>query len=561
MKKLLYYSLALQVAGTSAAPAIPADNRGKAPDVDDNRSAAPSGRGNTQVLTRKPGSTKPNILLIMVDDMGYSDIGCYGGEIDTPNIDRLAANGIRFTQFYNTARCCPTRAALLTGLYSHQAGVGHMNEQCGDLPGYQGELNNNSVTIAEVLHEAGYGTYQAGKWHIARNYGPDGDKHNWPCQRGFDHSFGNINGYENYFKPTTLQRDNEHVTPPDNFYYTDAIADNAVNFIDEHETSSKDKPFFMYVAFTAPHWPLHAPEEEIAAYKGRFSEGWDALREKRLQRQLKMGIIDKKWALSPRDSRANPWEDAKNKEWQQRRMEVYAAQITRMDKGVGRIVDQLKKSGQLDNTLIFFLSDNGGCAENLTNNPAVMPGPANTHQSYGPPWANLSNTPFRLFKHWEHEGGISTPLIVHWPARVKARGELRKQPGHLIDIMATCVDVSGAKYPEEYNGNKITPMEGKSLTPAFANKRIDREALYWEHEGNRAIRAGKWKLVAQAGKPWELYDLEADRTELLDLSAQNPDKTRELSEMWDKWAQRCNVLPMQPWVKKPKTGNPSGKTE
>lgn len=552
-KTLLCCGLALQVAGAAGTPTIAVDNMNT--DTNKNRRAVSPTEGRRSAAAIKPtgesGAKKPNILLIMVDDMGYSDIGCYGSEIDTPNIDRLAQNGIRFTQFYNTARCCPTRAALLTGLYSHEAGVGHMNEQVKGHPGYQGELNSNCVTIAEVLHESGYGTYHSGKWHVARNYGPGGDKYNWPCQRGFDHSFGTISGAGSYFNPASLQRDNEPVKVPKGFYYTDAIADNAVSFIDEHRASSKDKPFFLYVAFTAPHWPLHALDEDIARYKGRFKEGWDVLRRKRLERQVKMGIIDKKWALSPRDSRSLAWEDAKNKEWQERRMEVYAAQITRMDLGVGRIVDDLKKNGQLDNTLIFFLADNGACAENLANNPAVMPGPAGTHQSYGPPWANLSNTPFRLFKHWEHEGGISTPLIVHWPARVKAHDELRKQVGHLIDIMATSVDVSGAKYPEEYKGNKIKPMEGKSLVPALSNKPIEREALYWEHEGNRAVRAGKWKLVALAKGPWELYDMEADRTELHDLSAQNPDKVKELSTMWDRWAERCNVLPMQPWVKKP----------
>lgn len=550
-RALLCCGLALQVAGMSSAQAIPTDNKDSAAGIDRNRLNITPENLNQPSGTKLAGKSgsKPNILLIMVDDMGYSDIGCYGGEIDTPNIDQLAKNGIRFTQFYNTARCCPTRAALLTGLYSHEAGVGHMNEQVEDLPGYQGELNNNCVTIAEVLHESGYGTYISGKWHVARNYAFGGDKHDWPCQRGFDHHFGTVNGAGSYFKPATLQRDNEPIAVPDGFYYTDAIADNAVRFIDEHNTSFKDKPFFLYVAFTAPHWPLHALDEDIAHYKGRFEEGWDVLRQKRLERQIKMGIIDKNWALSPRDSSSTAWEDAQNKDWEQRRMEVYAAQISRMDQGVGKIVDDLKKNGQFDNTLIFFLSDNGGCSENLDNNPAVMPGPIDTRQSYGPQWANLSNTPFRLFKHWEHEGGISTPLIIQWPASIKAHGELRKQPGHIIDIMATCVDVSGSTYPQTYKGNKIKPMEGKSLVPAFRNKSIKREALYWEHEGNRAVRAGKWKLVALANKPWELYDMDADRTELHDLATKYPDKVKKLETMWNQWAERCNVLPMQPWVK------------
>lgn len=566
MKKiLLCCGLALQVAGMSAVQALQANNKKTDEGIDENCLAVKPADFKRPSVTKlgSKSASKPNILLIMVDDMGYSDIGCYGGEIDTPNIDKLAQNGIRFTQFYNTARCCPTRASILTGLYPHEAGVGHMTEQIDDLPGYQGELNNNCMTIAEVLHGAGYGTYMSGKWHVSKNCGPGGDMHDWPHQRGFDHCFGTINGAGSYFKPKTLQRDNNPVTISDGFYYTDAIADNAVRYIDEHEASSKNKPFFMYVAFTAPHWPLHALDEDIAHYKGRFNEGWDVLRQKRLERQVKMGIIDKNWALSPRDITDFPWtkaadkipgdgswKNAENKDWQERRMEVYAAQITRMDKGVGRIVSELKKNGQLNNTLIFFLSDNGGCSENQKNDPTVMPGSIDTWQSYGRQWANLSNTPFKRFKRWAQEGGISTPLIVQWPAVIKAHGELRKQLGHVIDIMATCVDVSNANYPKEYKGNKIKPIEGKSLVPAFKNKPIQHEALYWEHEGNRAVRTEKWKLVAEDKKPWELYDMKADRTELHDLSAKYPDEVKKLEAMWNAWAQRCNVLPIDPWDQK-----------
>jgi arylsulfatase A-like enzyme len=527
---------------------------------------------------------RPNIVLIMADDMGYSDIGCFGGEIHTPNLNALAAGGLRFTQFYNTARCCPTRASLMTGLYPHQAGVGHMMEDKG-YEAYRGDLNNRCVTIAEVIKLAGYSTYMAGKWHVTRFRGPNGPKHNWPRQRGFDRFFGTIHGAGSYYDPCSLTRDNTQIPPGDDFYYTNAIADNAVTFVREHKT---DNPFFMYVAFTAPHWPMHALPKDIARYKGRYDGGWDALRAERHKRMIEMGIVDKKWKLTSRDAEVPPWEQAKDKEWFARRMEVYAAMVDCLDQNVVRIVEQLKQSGKFENTLIFFLADNGGCAEEYgsrgpikpdTSKPVVlkpmvkdefqpdmqpkvtrdgrpvrtgrgvMPGPADTYIAYGKPWANASNTPFRLYKHWVHEGGISTPLITHWPARIKARNEFRRQPGHLIDIMATCVDVAGAKYPSEYKGHKIIPMEGKSLVPAFDNKPIQREAIYWEHEGNRAVRQGKWKIVSRHPNKWELYDMEADRTELTNLAQKYPQKVEQLKALYESWAARCGV---QPWPLKKK---------
>ena len=534
---------------------------------------------------------RPNIVLIMADDMGYSDIGCYGGEIRTPNLNALAAGGLRFTQFYNTARCCPTRASLMTGLYPHQAGVGHMMEDKG-YDAYRGELNNRCVTIAEVLKQAGYSTYMAGKWHVTKSIKPDGDKHNWPCQRGFDRFFGTIHGAGSYYDPSSLTRDNTQIPPGDGFYYTDAISDNAIKFVREHDS---DSPFFMYVAFTAPHWPMHALPEDIARYKGRYDAGWDALRAERHKRMIEMGIVEKKWEITPRDSSVPPWEEAQDKAWYQRRMEVYAAMIDRLEQGVGRIIGELKRTGRFENTLIFFLADNGGCAEEygsagpvkpdssesavlkpmgkdelqgrmqplvtrdgrpVRTGHGVMPGPADTYIAYGKPWANASNTPFRLYKHWVHEGGISTPLIAHWPAHIKARGKLRHQPGHLIDIMATCVEVAQAKYLTEYKGHKITPMEGKSLLPAFENKPIEREAIYWEHEGNRAVRRGKWKLVSRHPGGWELYDLEADRTELVSLAGKYPEKVEQLKAMYESWAARCGV---QPWPVNKPAENKSGK--
>jgi arylsulfatase A-like enzyme len=526
--------------------------------------------------SRADKQQRPNIVLIMADDMGYSDIGCYGGEIRTPNLDGLAAGGLRFTQFYNTARCCPTRASLMTGLYQHQAGVGHMMEDKG-YDSYRGDLNNRCVTIAEVLKLAGYSTYMSGKWHVTRYRDPEGPKHNWPRQRGFDRFFGTIHGAGSFYDPCSLTRDNTQIPPGDDFYYTNAISDNAVKYIRQHKT---DNPFFMYVAYTAPHWPMHALPEDIARYKGRYDKGWDALRAERHKRMIEMGIVDEKWKLTPRDANVPPWEKAEDKQWFRRRMEVYAAMVDCLDQGVGRIIEQLKKSGKFENTLIFFLADNGGCAEEygsrgpikpdpskpvvlkpmdkdelqpdmqpkftrdgrpVRTGRSVMPGPADTYIAYGKAWANASNTPFRLYKHWVHEGGISTPLIAHWPARIKASNELRHQPGHLIDIMATCVDVAGAEYPSEYKGDKILPMEGKSLVPAFENKPIQREAIYFEHEGNRAVRRGKWKLVSKHPDRWELYDIEADRTELTNLAQKYPQKVKQLKALYESWATRCGV--------------------
>lgn len=521
---------------------------------------------------------RPNIVLIMADDMGYSDIGCYGSEIKTPNLDRLAANGLRFTQFYNTARCCPTRACLLTGLYPHQAGIGHMmNDR--NLDGYRGDLNNSCVTIAEALKTSGYATYMSGKWHITRQVGHwSGNKnltskHNWPCQRGFDRFYGIIHGSASFFDPITLTRDNEPIEPEsEKYYFTDAISDNASQFITDHTETKTKTPFFCYVSYTAPHWPLHALPEDIERYKGRYDKGWDALRTERHQRMIRMGIVDKKWKLTPRDKNAPTWENAKNKSWQARRMEVYAAQIDRMDQGIGRIVKTLEKTGQLHNTLIFFLADNGGCAEELGgkrkalhipektrdgrpvqpgNKPELMPGPEETYQSYGLPWANASNTPFRRYKHWVHEGGVASPLIVHWPKHLRHKNKFRKHPAHLIDIMPTTLAAANAPYPKDYKGNSITPLPGVSLLPAFDNKPLNRKAIFFEHEGNRAVRYKNWKLVAKGPYgPWELYNLTKDRTETNNLTSAYPGKTLQLAKMWNDWAKRSNVLPW-PW-KKPK---------
>ena len=515
-----------------------------------------------QPLLGADAPARPNIIVILADDLGYSDIGCYGGEIPTPTIDRLAASGVRFTQFYNTARCCPTRASLLTGLYPHQAGTGHMVEDRG-LPGYRGRLNDDCVTIAEVLKTAGYGTYMSGKWHVTRDIAPTGPKTAWPLQRGFDKFFGLLASVRSYYDPPTLTRDNEPIVADKGFYLTDAITTNALAYLDDAEKAKK--PFFLYVAYTAPHWPLHAFEEDVARHREKYKAGWDKLRQQRFERMKILGIIPIDANLSERDPESEPWEDARHKTWQIERMAVYAAMVQRMDHGIGQIIDKLKEQKKLDDTLILFLADNGACAEPIPstwstdkfptktrdgapvlvgNDPRTLPGPANVMQSYGLSWANLSNTPHREFKHFVHEGGISTPLIAHWPAAIALKGELRQQPGHLIDIMATCVDVAGAKYPAEREGMRVPPMEGKSLRPAFANKAIDRDALYWEHEGNRAIRKDNWKLVAKgAAAAWELYDLASDRIESVNLAAKHPDKVKLLAEAWETWARRAKVLP------------------
>ena len=549
----------------------------------------------------KSAKGRPNIIVIMSDDMGISDIGCYGSEIKTPVLDKLAANGLRFTQFYNTARCCPTRACLMSGLYPHQAGVGWMMSDRG-VDGYRGEISKNCMTIAEVLKTAGYSTYMAGKWHVTKVIKPksDADRHNWPCQRGYDRFYGTIHGAGSLWDPNTLTRDNKYITPlndpeykpKDEWFYTTAISDNVAKFIREHKS---DNPFFIYVAYTAAHWPMHAPEKDIAKYKGKYDVGYGPIRKARHARMKKLGIVEEKSRLSPQ---AMEWDRVKNKPWEARNMEVYSAMIDNMDQGIGTIVGELKKQGKLDNTLILFLQDNGGCAEGfgrggkgkpraekpslppmgadelqtrmvpkqtrdgypMRMGEGVMAGAGDTYIGYGKGWANVSDTPFREYKHWVHEGGISTPLIVHWPAKVKDAGKLRHTPSHLIDIMATCVDVSGATYPKVYKGHRIKPMEGVSLAPVFDDKPIRREALYWEHERNCAIRWGKWKLVGKNVlgpdgpklAKWELYDIEADRSELRNMAPKRPELVKKLSDMFMVYCRRANVLPFRPAGWKPK---------
>ncbi len=480
---------------------------------------------------------QPNIIVILVDDMGFSDVGCYGSEIPTPNLDALAAGGLRFTQFYNTGRCCPTRASLLAGLYPHQADVGRMMEDKNQ-PGFRGRLSNRCVTIAEALRPAGYFTAMSGKWHVGQEQGVT------PWTRGFDRSLNAAAG--GFYYPdspkTDLFLNGEHVGRrggklPDEWYSTDLWTDFGIKFIGE--ALEAKKPFFLYLAYNAPHFPLQAPQEEIAKYRGKYKMGWDKLREERYRRQVEMGIVKKSWPLSPRPDEVSAWEKLSPEEQDRfdHIMATYAAVMEHMDRAVGRLVASLKERGVFDNTLIVFLSDNGGSGETGPNGllKGEPPGSATSEVFCGQSWATLENTPFRRYKMANHEGGIATPLIAHWPAGIKARGDLRHQPGHLVDIMATCVDVAGANYPSEFNGKPIQPMEGRSLVPAFRNKTIKRDALYWEHMGNAAIRVGDWKLV-RSGRdgPWELYDLKSDRTELHNLAAEKPDLVKQLSEKWKK---------------------------
>jgi arylsulfatase A-like enzyme len=543
---------------------------------------------------------RPNIVLIMADDMGYTDIGCYGSEIQTPVLDGLAANGLRFTQFYNTSRCCPTRASLLTGLYSHQAGIGLMTGDRG-YDAYRGDLNQSCVTIAEALQPAGYRNYMSGKWHVTRHTGPKADKLNWPLQRGFDRFYGTITGAGSFYDPATLCRGNTYVTPendpeykPDEFYYTDAISDNAARYVADHFRDDAEEPFFLYVAYTSAHWPMHAPESDIAKYQGLYDQGYEPMRKARYRNAIVKGVLSDKWPMTPE---AVDWEKFSHKEWDIRCMEVYAAMVDRMDQGIGRIIDQLKQSNALDNTIVVYLQDNGGCAEGygradnsdnrarfdfkpfgpndlqtkiwppmqtraghwVRTGPKTMPGAEDTFVAYGVGWANASNTPFRGYKHDGYEGGISTPFIVHWPGGIanEQRGHVAKDPSHLIDLMPTFVEAAGAKYPGTRAGQKIQPMEGVSLVPTLSGKSIAREApIGFEHHGNLALRDGRWKIVSayRRDQPtkWELYDMENDRTELTDLSDQHPERLTKMVAQWQAWADRVGV---QSWPFKNKRSN------
>lgn len=517
----------------------------------------------------KPSAPRPNVIVVLVDDMGFSDLAPYGGEIETPNLAMLAKDGLRFTQFYNSARCCPTRATLMTGLHPHQVGIGHMTTEGGigfnpQLPAaYQGNLNDSCVTLAQVAKSAGYATFMAGKWHLSGK-----DQADWPLQRGFDRYYGCLHGATHHFSPygERIMYDGNQPDPHPKstsdrpFYTTDAFADHAISFLQEHHASPRKKdPFFLYLAFTAPHWPIHAHDQELAKYRGRYKMGWDRLREQRYQRQLASGLIPKSWKLTERDAGVPAWDslDAATQDACEHRMAAYAAMIDRVDQKIGDLIATLKKNGQWENTLLLFLADNGACAEGATlglgdpvkDRRAEVP---LMEISYGKCWANSSNTPYRLYKHFTHEGGANTPFIAHWPQRIKAGRDWYRQPAQLIDIMATVVDVTGATYPKMRDKQQVLPMEGISLLPAFDGKMLERgKPIFIEHEGNASVRDGDWKLVGAGVSPaggmkqknWELYHLTEDGTELHNLAAKHPEKVEQLSRQWQEWSQRVGIFP------------------
>ena len=525
-----------------------------------------------QEISAKKIDDRPNIVLILADDMGFSDIGCYGSEIETPTLDKLAANGLRYTQFYNTSRCCPTRASLLTGLYPHQTGLGWMTRLDQGKTGYTGELSTQTVTLAEALKKSGYSTYMAGKWHVNRDdqCQQNSPKYNWPLHRGFDKFYGILKGASDYFKPDNLYDGDTHIQPKEGFYFTDMVNDKASEFINEHFETKKENPFFMYVAHIAPHWPLHAKPEDIAKYQGKYMDGWEATRKKRYEKMLELGVIPPNTKLSKPADAVKNWDSlsADEKKDMDKRMAIFAAQVDALDQGIGRIVATLEKNNQLENTILVFLSDNGSSSLSLSrttfipdkessNTPVSRVdklykdlGTQKSYESYGVSWTNVSNTPMKYYKLYEHEGGISTPMIVHWPKGIKTKGALKYQTGHVIDFMPTLLELADASYPSEVNEKPLLPMEGESLVPTFNSDEVHDKAIYFEHVANRGLRDGDWKLVSLATQKfpftsdWELYNLKEDRSETNNLAIAYPEKVKEMSSKWDVWAKRTNVYPL-----------------
>lgn len=518
-----------------------------------------------QLYAQKNIPSRPNIIIILADDMGYSDLGCYGSEINTPNLDQLAKTGVRFTQFYNCARCCPTRASLLTGQYPQSVGIRSMGVN----------LNMNAPTIAEVLKLNGYHTGMTGKWHLSltkplankeehlrwlahqTDQGSFSPLENYPCNRGFEEHYGIIWGVINYFDPFSLVHNEKPITKvPSDFYMTDFITQKSIDLIDQF--SKDDKPFFLYVAHTAPHWPLQARPGDIAKYKDVYKEGWEVLRSKRYQRMIDLKLIDQETYSLPPNSSGKAWTDCQDKEREAENMAVHAAMVDRLDQGVGLIIRKLKERKQYENTVIFFLSDNGASYERgyppgfdrpgFTRDSTMIvynsehPGPQTTWNYLGEAWASAVNTPYRFWKKESYEGGTKTPFIINWPAGFKKHGNtINKGVGHVIDIMPTCLELAGVQYPTAINGLKTQKPDGKNLLAMILEKNAAiHDTLFWEHEGGRAVRLGDWKIASLKGKSWELFNLAIDRTETIDLATKNPDKVKQLDELWQAWYKRVN---------------------
>ncbi|MDX1943800.1 MAG: arylsulfatase [Pirellulaceae bacterium] len=498
------------------------------------------------ILAASSRAAPPNVVLILADDLGFSDLGCYGSEIATPNLDRLAQNGLRFTQFYNTARCWPTRGALLTGYYAQQI----RSDVVEGIPNSRGPRPAWARLLPELLKPAGYRSYHSGKWHIT----------GMPLAGGFDRSYLLQDGGR-HFSPRVHFEDDVKLPPAtreSGYYSSTAIADHAVKCLRDHAANQPDQPFFSFIAFTAPHFPLHAPPEDIAKYKDKYTRGWDALRAERWKRIESLGLVrgglseverevgppyhfpDDLATLGPGEvNRPLPWNDLtpEQQRFQADKMAIHAAMIDRMDREIGRVLDQVRAMNALDNTLICFLSDNGATAEIMVrddgHDPSAAPGSAASHLCLGPGWSSVCNTPHRRHKTWVHEGGISTPLVVHWPRGFVARGELRHHPAHLIDIAPTILDLAGQKWPAKLNESPVPPTPGRSLFPGFSTAgTIAHDYLWWLHEGNRAVRVGDWKLVAAKGTDWELFNLAEDRSETKNLAATEPDRVRKMADLW-----------------------------
>ena len=517
------------------------------------------------VTTHAAPAPRPNILLIMVDDMGFSDLGCYGGDVDTPHLDALAKGGLRYTQFYNTGRCWPTRASLLTGYYPHQ--VGHaMKYGPKAPPAYQGTNREQAQMIPEFLGPAGYRCYHVGKWHLDAG----GDTTTWPLGRGFDRSYW-VKNQNNFFNPYVMMDEHHPVKRPGadgDYYITSAFSDRTVHYLEEHAAYHAEKPFFLYLAHTAPHFPLHALQEDIDRFKGRYRQGWDEVRKERLARLKRIGIVSAEQQLPPRDEDAVAWDSLSEEEkdmWDTR-MAIHAAMVYRVDVGIGQIVKQLRKMKVLDNTLILFLSDNGASAEYLVrgdgHDPAAPPGSGASYLCMEVGWANASNTPFRLHKMWMHEGGISTPLIAHWPQGIESPNTLVRHPSHVIDIVPTLAELGGATIATQLAGRKLPQMPGISLAPTFQDQPPrEHEFIFWEHVGHRALRMGDWKLVAQNQQSWELYNLASDRSETRDVIDQEPELARKLQARWQSFADEIGVVEWETLPQSKRSPGPDYRTK